>query len=78
MDTTTLLIEGRAAAQSGRGARIRKLSGLTQEEMARLVGVTPAAISRGEAADRVPSGKTAAAYAKTLRRLEELTGQVPA
>ena len=37
--------------------------------MARLVGA-PAAISRWEAADRVPSGKTAAAYAKTLRRLE--------
>jgi transcriptional regulator with XRE-family HTH domain len=67
----SLLIEGRAAVTSGRGTRIRETAGLSQSELARLVGVTPAAISRWEAGERTPSGESAVSYAKALRRLAQ-------
>lgn len=64
-----LLIEGRTAATSGRGARLREQAGLNQSDMARLAGVTPASICRWEAGKRAPSGPSAAAYAKALRQI---------
>lgn len=66
-----LLIEVRQAIASGRAARLRELAGLSQQEVAELVGVTPAAISRWEADDRRPTGGRAIAYARVLRRIAE-------
>ena len=65
----SLLVEVRTAVASGRAARIRELAGLSQAELAELVGVTPAAISRWEAGERRPTGERALAYAKALRRV---------
>lgn len=64
-----LLIEGRTAASSGRGERLRKAAGLNQSDLARLVGVTPAAVNRWESGIRTPNGDSAIAYAKALRRI---------
>jgi transcriptional regulator with XRE-family HTH domain len=75
---TELLMEGRAAARTGRGKAIREAAGLNRSEVARLVGVTPSMISRWESGGRFPGGETAIAYAKVLRRLEELTEKVAA
>ena len=66
-----LLIEGRTAASSGRGERLREQAGLNQSDLARLVGVTPAAINRWESGERTPSGPCAIAYAKALRRIAQ-------
>ena len=65
----SLLIEGRTAASSGRGERLRERAGLNQSDMARLVGVTPAAINRWESGERTPSEVSAIAYAKALRKI---------
>jgi transcriptional regulator with XRE-family HTH domain len=66
-----LLIEVRQAIASGRAARIRELAGLSQQEIAGLVGVTPAAVSRWEAGDRRPTGERALSYGRVLRRIAE-------
>jgi transcriptional regulator with XRE-family HTH domain len=66
-----LLIEGRTAASTGRGERLREAAGLNQSELARLVGVTPAALNRWEAGARTPSGESAVAYAKALRKIAQ-------
>ncbi len=77
MDNLELLIEGRAAVRSGRGRELRLLAGLSQAELAELVGVTPAAISRWEAGDRRPTGDRAIAYATALHRIaEQVTASV--
>jgi transcriptional regulator with XRE-family HTH domain len=65
----TLLIEARRACKDGSAARLREQAGLTRSEMARLVGVTPAAVSRWESAERRPTGEPALAYARALRQL---------
>lgn len=65
----SLLIEGRTACTTGRGSRLRREAGLNQSDMARLVGVTPAAISRWETGERTPSGDCAVAYARALRKI---------
>lgn len=64
-----LLIEGRTAAASGRGERLRRAAGLNQSDLARLAGVTPAAVNRWESGTRTPSGESAIAYAKALRKI---------
>lgn len=75
---TELIVEGRAAGPSGRARRIRQAARFNQSDMARLVGVTPAAVNRWEAGERVPRESEAIAFAKALRRLEELLERVPA
>jgi transcriptional regulator with XRE-family HTH domain len=67
----SLLMEARTAAGSGRGRRIRQAAGLSQAELAAVVGVSPVAISRWEAGDRRPHGAAAIAYARLLRELAE-------
>jgi transcriptional regulator with XRE-family HTH domain len=67
----TLLIEGRRAATSGRGAQVRLAAGVSQNELAALVGVSQAAVWRWEAGERVPRGRYAIAYARALRQLAE-------
>ena len=71
---TALLIEGRVAAMSGRGKDVREAVGLTQSDIARMVGVTPAAVSRWEAGGRLPTAKCAISYGRALRQLEQLAG----
>jgi transcriptional regulator with XRE-family HTH domain len=66
-----LLIEVRAAVHSGQAARVRELAGLSQLEIAELVGVTPAAISRWEAGERRPTGERAVTYGRVLRQITE-------
>lgn len=67
----SLLVEGRTAARSGRGVRLREQSGLNKSDLARLVGVTPACVSRWEDGSRTPSGESAVAYARALRRIAQ-------
>lgn len=62
-----LVVEGRAAAQSGRGEWLRETAGLSRAELAAIVGVSAAAVSRWEAGERCPRGHNAAAYARALR-----------
>ena len=50
--------------------QIRERAGLTQGEMARLVGVTQAAISRYELGRAVPRTGILSRYAEVLGRLE--------
>jgi transcriptional regulator with XRE-family HTH domain len=73
-----LLIEGRAAASSGRGRELRERAGLSRADLAKLVGVTQPAISRWESGERTPTGASAVAYAKALRRVEQLVNRVAA
>ena len=68
-ETATLLVEGRAAAQSGRGREVRKRGGLTVAEMAGLCEVSPAAVCRWETGDRRPTGPRAIRYALAVRLL---------
>jgi transcriptional regulator with XRE-family HTH domain len=67
-----MLIEARAAARSGHAARVRTAADLTQAEVARLVGVTPAAVSLWESGSRRPRGEAALRWARLLRDLEQI------
>jgi transcriptional regulator with XRE-family HTH domain len=77
-DSLSLLIEARSAAATGRGRRLREAAGPSLVEMARLVGVTQPAVARWESGERRPNPNQAIAYAKALRRLEELLERVSA
>ena len=68
----TLAIEGREWARSGRGARIRRVAGITQAQLARELGVTSTSISRWERGERVPRDRQAARYAQVLKTLAEI------
>jgi DNA-binding XRE family transcriptional regulator len=65
----TLLIEARQACMTGAGARLRKQAGLTKSEVARVVGVTPAAGLRWESGVARPGEHNALAYGRLLRQL---------
>jgi transcriptional regulator with XRE-family HTH domain len=70
--TTTelvLLMEARDAARSGRARRLRTATGLSQAEVAAVIGVSSFAVSRWESGDRRPRGAPAIAYARLLRDL---------
>jgi transcriptional regulator with XRE-family HTH domain len=55
------------------GARvIREGAGFSASEIARQLGVSPAAVSRWERGERVPRGEVAEQWAHLLRRLVEL------
>jgi transcriptional regulator with XRE-family HTH domain len=60
---------GRRATTSGRAAQIRVLAGVTQAEVARELGVTPACVSRWENNSRRPHGELAARYGRLLAAL---------
>jgi len=60
------LAELRRLCVSGEARRIREASGLSQPEVAGVVGVVPSAISRWERGERRPSGRPALAYARLL------------
>lgn len=70
-----MVIEGRAAASTGRGARLRQAARISQRELAQLVGVSQVAIHRWESRENLPTGAHAIAYARALREIAE---EVPA
>ena len=72
-----LLIHSKDAALNGWGKRLREVSGLSQGDLAAVVGVTPGCISRWEAGRRRPHGQPAKEYAKALRTLGELVTAEP-
>jgi transcriptional regulator with XRE-family HTH domain len=59
----------RGAAATGTARAVRETAGLSLSEVARELGVTPAAVSRWERGHRVPRGEVAVAYAALLRHL---------
>jgi transcriptional regulator with XRE-family HTH domain len=67
-----LIIEGREVARSGRGARIRRLAGITQADLGRALGVTSTTISRWERGEREPRGRHAIAYVRLLDELRTI------
>jgi DNA-binding transcriptional regulator YiaG len=67
------LTEVRRLLSSGEARRTRTASGLSLSEVAGVVGVSTAAISRWETGDRRPTGRAALAYGRLLARLEETT-----
>lgn len=70
--TTTilkLLVEARAAARTGSGARLRQSLGLSQSELARAAAIHPATLNRWESGERQPTGEAALRYARVLRVL---------
>jgi transcriptional regulator with XRE-family HTH domain len=66
-----LILEGRETARSGRGARLRRVAGITQAELGGALGVTSTTISRWERGERQPRGRHAVAYLRALRELSE-------
>ena len=66
-----LLSEARLAVASGRATSVREAAGLSQGEVARAIGVTPATLSRWEARQRRPTGGAAVRYARLLRMLAD-------
>jgi DNA-binding transcriptional regulator YiaG len=65
-----LLAKVRRLTRNGQAKAIRKNSDLSQGEIARLVGVSPAAVSRWEAGVRAPQGEAALVYARVLEELQ--------
>jgi transcriptional regulator with XRE-family HTH domain len=66
-----LISRARLAAARGNQLReARERAGLTQSDVARAIGVSPAAVSRWEAGKRRPSAATAARLGRLLERLE--------
>jgi DNA-binding transcriptional regulator YiaG len=65
-----LLVRARRAVEDGSARRIREAAGLSQSEVARICGVTPAAVARWEQNERRPRGAAAIVYARLLNDLE--------
>lgn len=68
-DDIRLVIEGRAAASTGRGMRLRIAARMSQRDFAALVGVSQVAIHRWERRENLPTGERAVAYARALREI---------
>ena len=66
---SALTIEGKAAAKTGRGQRLRKRAGLSQRDIAEMVGVSQPTILRWESGHPPASIELAIAYARVLRRI---------
>jgi transcriptional regulator with XRE-family HTH domain len=66
-----LLADVREALRSGAAERLRREAHLSQAEVAAELGVSPSAVSRWEAGDRLPRGRAARRYARLLAALEE-------
>ena len=62
-----LLLEARAAAESGAARWLRQAAGLSQREMADAIGRTPGCVSLWEHGGRKPTGEGAIRYARALR-----------
>jgi transcriptional regulator with XRE-family HTH domain len=55
--------------QPGAARSLRQSSGLSEQDMATAIGVTPSAIGRWERGERIPRGPRAVDYARLLQRL---------
>jgi transcriptional regulator with XRE-family HTH domain len=66
-----VLSELRRATRSGAARRVRELAGISQSELARVLGVTPASVSLYESGLRVPSERVARPYVEALCRWAE-------
>jgi DNA-binding transcriptional regulator YiaG len=69
VDQAVSLARVRRWASSGHAQAIRSAAGLSQGELARLIGVEPATVSRWEAGKRCPRGEAALRYAEILEGL---------
>jgi len=69
VDTAIELSRVRRLVRSGHARRIREEAQLSQGEVAKIVGVTSAAVSRWESGDRMPQGEAAIRYGELLRSL---------
>lgn len=72
----TDLARVRLLTDAGQARRIRELARLSQSDIARAAGVTPACISRWESGDRTPTGEGAAKYLQVLDRLASVVAGV--
>lgn len=63
------LIRGHPAPASCRA--IRELAGVSQEDVARELGVSREAVSRWETGERAPTGERLVAYALLIARLRK-------
>lgn len=69
VDEAIELARLRRLTKSGQARAIRLAADLSQQEVAQLVGVSGAAVSRWEAGIRSPRGKAALRYAQVLSGL---------
>jgi DNA-binding transcriptional regulator YiaG len=67
--------EARVRVANGELAAIRRRTGLSQESIARAVGVSRVAVCRWEAGERAPSGEAAVRLARLLRELDALASR---
>jgi DNA-binding transcriptional regulator YiaG len=59
----------RRMARSGSARFIREAAGFSASEVARVVGVSPATVSRWERGERIPRADAAERWAELLRKL---------
>jgi transcriptional regulator with XRE-family HTH domain len=59
----------RRLARTGNARTLRESAGLSISEVARELGVSPAAVSRWERGQRVPRGASAERWARLLRQV---------
>lgn len=63
------LVAAREAAASGNGRSAREVSGISQTELAAMIGVAPSTVSRWESSERAPSGSSALRWIRALRAI---------
>lgn len=68
------LTEARRLLRSGDARAARQAADLSLDEVAKVCGVTPGAVSRWEQGQRRPTGRAALAYAHLLTKLSESVG----
>jgi DNA-binding transcriptional regulator YiaG len=72
VETLLALAEVRDFCRSGRAAQIRRLSDVSQAEVAAYCGVTAGAVQRWETGARMPHGEAGLRYARALQRLSHV------
>lgn len=70
LEALELTSEAREAGVTGRGRRVRKANGLTQQDIATALRVRRSTIGMYELNLRQPRGKIALEYGRLLRQLE--------
>ncbi len=74
LETLLAARQGEALPDAETRRLARQRSGLTQADLARLLGVSRPALTRWENGSRLPRGKNRAAYARVLGRLLKSSG----
>jgi transcriptional regulator with XRE-family HTH domain len=70
MEKGHLLLVGRLAVQDGLGRNLRRQAGLSQAEVAEVVGVTPTTVCRWEGGSRRPTRAAGRRYLELLVALQ--------